>query len=775
VVATRADPPLPLARLRAQNQMTEVRAGQLRFGRQEAAAFLTGLMALDLPQDEVATLAARTEGWVAGLQLAALSLRNQPDRSAFVHAFSGTDRYIMDYLVDEVLSRQPAGVQRFLIQTSILERLSGPLCQAVVDRIDPAAEGGAQALLEYLEQANLFVTSLDNQRVWYRYHHLFAELLRARLRQLYPEQVPSLYLRAASWCEQHGFIHEAITYALAGHEWERAATWLEQHALHFLTRGEMATLVHWIALLPEETARRRPRLSLELAWLLTYANRLDEVEPLLRGVESATADADQERPGASLAAEGQVMRASALLVRAYLALATANPCRALALAQEVGQLLGAGDPVAAGHLRESIYLHWVCGYAHRMSGDLLQAADYLAQAVSLSRISGEPWHCMVAMTDLSVVYRRQGRLNEATALLRQILQLAGNSTVPNHGYLSRVEGHLALILLEQNKLPEALQHARRAVKRVQTWQSHNHVAAAYAILAQVQMAQDDRQAAALSLQGADRARQEANVLPVVDSLVESGQVRLWLSQGDIAAAEKWADGFRHLSRSEPAIDERMESKYITLARFLIRRGRQNGDATSIDEALALLTRLQQAAQAGGRGHAVIEAGVLHSLAMATRAAVQSQTAVADSIMLEPLRRLLPLARAGGYVRVFLDEGPLLAELLHRAAGCGIERDYCRQLLAAFAMEAAEPQVESARPSGAMDADDALMIEPLSDRELEVLQLIAGGLSNGEIAQKLYLSLNTVKGHTRNIYGKLHVHSRTQAVARATAMGLLPTP
>jgi LuxR family transcriptional regulator, maltose regulon positive regulatory protein len=796
VVATREDPPLHLARLRAQNQITEVRARQLRFTPEETAAFLGELMDLDLSMDQVATLAARTEGWIAGLQLAALSLRDQVDRAAFVRAFSGTDRYVMDYLVDEVLSRQPAEVQLFLIQTSILERLSGPLCQAVIDSRQPAAddENGsffarpdsafdAQSLLEYLEQANLFVVSLDNHRVWYRYHHLFAELLRARLKRTLPDKAPALYLRAANWCERQGLLHEAMNYALAAADWELAAGWLEQYALVFLGRGEMATLLNWIAVLPQETARHRPRLSLELAWLLTYANRLEEVEPLLRSTEIAleSGSGSDSHPSAYLSqVDKRVIQANVALVRAYLALTAGKPAQAIELAQQAGELLPPDDPAATSHIRELVYLHWVHGYAHRMLGDLFQAVDFLTKAVELSQASGEIWHRMVAMTDLGIAYRQRGRLNKAAGLFRQILQLAGDNTVAGHGYLSRVEGHLATVLLEQNKVEEALYHARRGVEWMQGWPSHNHVAAAHAVLARVQMACRDLQGAASSLEQADRARQGVKVLPVVDSLVDTGQVRLWLHEGNLDPAESWADEFRRVlgESAQPGqfTDESLEARFIALARFLLAKGRQKSEVACVEEALPLLDRLQEGAQNGGRIHSVIEIGVLQSVALSLRAALQPQVAAhagADTGELEPLAKVLQLAEDEDYVQVFVDEGQPMAEMLYRAAAQGIAPDYGRKLLAAFPIEGNQRQVGRTAEPRAVASEVEGLIELLSDRETEVLQLIAEGLSNSEIAQRLYLSLNTVKGHTRNIYGKLNVNSRTQAVARARAFGLLP--
>lgn len=539
VVTTREDPPLPLARLRARGQMTEIRASHLRFKKEETDTFLNQLMGLGLSEDDVTTLAGRTEGWIAGLQLAALSLRDQADRPAFVRAFSGTDRYIMDYLVDEVLSQQSPEIQDFLLRTSFLERLSGPLCDAVVED-----KGDSQSILEYLEQTNLFLVPLDNQRVWYRYHHLFAELLRIRLRQVLPDMMPTLYSNAANWCQGQGLIHGAMNYALAGADWELAADWLEQNAVAFLSSGEMASLVKWIKALPKEVVRRRPKLSVELAWMLTFANRLKEVEPLLNDAESALDRSPDSEPSPSQSlteVDKRIIRARVNLLRSYMALVLGNPSRAIELAKTVRQLLLDDNPESAGCARELMYTHWVTGYAYRTLGDLSHALDSFSKAVHYSRQTDELWQTMVAMTDLAILYRHRGQLNKAADLFQEILQLADNNGIRSHGYLGRVESNLSLVLLEQNQLDEALRYANRGVESTQYWQSALHLAGTFAFYALVQMAHNDLNGAGLSLQKADTSRREFKVLPIVDSVVEATQVRFWLRQGNLTAAERWAD------------------------------------------------------------------------------------------------------------------------------------------------------------------------------------------------------------------------------------------
>ena len=772
VIATRQDPPLPLARLRTQGQMIEIRARHLRFTQEETATFLNGLMGLSLSEHEVATLTARTEGWIVGLQLAALSLRDQTDRPAFVRAFTGTDRHVVDYLVDEVLAQQRSEIQKFLLQTSILERLSGPLCAAVI-----GTEGAdSQSMLEYLDRANLFLVPLDNQRAWYRYHHLFAELLRARLRSVFPDMSATLHTRAADWYEQHGFTVEAINHALAAHDWERAATWVEENARDLLAHGQMAGVMSWIAALPKEMASSRPRLCVELAWALAYADRLPEVELWLRHAEVAL-EADREgqtgRPTESGEAEKRVVRANVVLLRAYLALLSEDPSQVFALGRLAGELLPEGDPLVTACHREFANLHWLFGYVYRLLGEPDRATGSLAEAVRLGKAAADLWHTMLAMTELGMIYRHQGRIGEAAATFREIFEYADEHGIRSHGYLGRVAANLALVLLDQNKLDEGLDHARLGVELTQNWQSSNHMAWAHAVLARVLMACGNLQEADSAMQAAHQARKGSRVLPAVDAFVEAGQVRLWLLHHDLTAAQKWADDLGKATGSAihtgPLTDENLEMKLITLSRILIARGRETRRPAVLEEALNLLKRLQEAAVHGRRHRSLIEIGVLQSIALFAQATLQPRRLSPSgevSAALAVLENTLRLAEPEDYVRLFVDEGQPMAEMLYEAAAQAIAPSYCGRLLAAFAESAPDLR----KPKAPTDA----LIEPLSQRELEVLRLMADGLSNSDIAQRLTLSLNTVKGHSRNIYAKLSVSSRTQAIASGRALGLLPS-
>ena len=739
-IVTRQDPLLPLSRLRAQGQMTELRASDLQFTDEEAAAFLNQTMGLNLTPDEIAALEVRTEGWIAGLQLAALSLAGQADRSALIQSFSGDDRHVMDYLVDEVLSRQSEPVQDFLLRTSILDRLSGPLCDAVTEERGERGEE-SQATLEYLERANLFIVPLDNRRRWYRYHHLFADLLRVRLRQSPPFIPPArggerggvatLHARASEWFEQNSLAAEAVNHALTTRDYERAARLVERNTVDLFPRGELHTLLNWVKALPEELARSRPWLCIYQAWALTFAGQLDGVEPLLRNAERHIQPDDS-------VTEAQDMLGNMAAMRAYVAVVTGDFSHAIELANLASETLSESSLWA-----RSVF-QWALGYAHRMRGDLTGAGQAFAQVIRLGRAMDNIWTTVMGMTDLAMVHRVRGRLRQAADLYREALQLATERGARNLGYMGRVEAGLAGVLYEQNDLAAARRYAADSIEKTQWWKNPNHFVFSYNVLARVLQAQGDFQGALETLQKADQVRRKFPVVPALTSMIDKSRVRLWLAQGNTAATERWAQENR-VGESETfdKSPEEEELLLITLARVLIAQRK-------VDEALRLLNRLGENAEAKGRIGILIEILVLQAMALQAKG---------DNVhALSVLEKGLALTEPEGYVRVFVDEGAPMAELLRQAASRGVAPGYASRLLAAF-------PVSSVRgPSP--------LVEPLTKRELEVLRLVAQGASNRAIAESLVVTTGTIKTHVSRIMGKLGARNRTEAVARARELDML---
>ncbi|MGH2350655.1 MAG: LuxR C-terminal-related transcriptional regulator [Chloroflexota bacterium] len=751
VIATRADPALPLARLRSRGELVEVRAADLRFTPDEAAAYLNGVMGLDLAARDVAALEGRTEGWIAALQLAALSVRGRDDVAGFIAAFAGDDRYLVDYLVEEVLQRQPERVRRFLLQTSILDRLTGPLCDAVTGQ-DSGQDGG-KAMLEALERGNLFVVPLDDRRRWYRYHHLFADMLRAHLADEQPDQVPELHRWASAWYERNGEASEAIRHALAGEDFAKAAELVELAAPALFRSRQEATVLGWLRALPDELLRDRPVLSNAYAGALLSSGVLDGVEVRLRDAErwldteGARVRGDALSAGMMVVDEGglrrlpgsvAVHRAGLALVLGSVAEAVEHARRALELAPEDDHL---GRGGAAGLLGLAAWTSGELGEAHR---------SWSAAVASLQRAGhvSDALGCTIAVADIRIA---QGRLGEAMRTYERALQLAAEQRAPGgpaprgtadmyvgmgelhreRGNLEAARQHLSISqeLGEHGGLPQNRYRWRVAMARV--WQAEGDPDGALGLLNEAER-----------LYAGDFF---PNVRPVA-----ALKARVWAGQGRLGEALGWARE-RGLS-VEDDLSYLLEFEHVTLARVLLARSKGERAGRSIQEAMGLLERLLRAADAGGRTGSVIEILVLQALAHQLRG--DSRSALA------PLERALTLAEPESFVRIFVDEGPPMAVLLEEAAERGIAPGYARRLLTALG------RAEDRTP-----AEQAL-IEPLSERELEVLRLLGTELDGPEIARELVVSLNTVRTHTKNIYAKLGVNSRRAAVRRAAELDLL---
>ncbi len=740
VLSTRSDPPWPLARLRARNQLTEIRAADLRFTTAEAAAFLNQMTGLDLSAEDLAALEARTEGWVAGLQLAALSMIGRSDIPAFVRAFSGSHVYVAEYLVEEVLQRQPEEVQSFLLQTSILERLNAGLCQAVSGRQD------AQAMLTALQRGNLFILALDDVGGWFRYHHLFADLLQALAQQSLPaEAITALHGRAAAWYEQHGLAAEAISHALAAKDYEAAARLVEQNAFQVMTRGEMTTLLRWIAALPADVTRHHPIITIAQAWTLTLTGAVQQVETLLQQAE-ARFEASDRTPAAC------DLRGNAAAIRAFFAMLAGDHRRALELAERAEALL----PESSVQARS--LLPYILGSAYRAQGQYEKAAEAFGRQAQMGEAHHDLFTWATGMTEVVNVRHAQGRLRLAAETGRQALnRMAGQGALP-FGSLAKLEVALCDVLREQNELEEASQRLADVIGRMQAWDMPTDRLFAYLALARVQAAQGDFASAWRSLQMAKDIKASQPVLLQLARAVDLLEIRLALASGDLTAANQGMEARQ--PGASPAVTIR-EQEQLTLARLRLAQGRAG-------EAATILAPLAREAEAGGRGSVWLECLVLQGRVLDGQGNREAA--------LEALLKALALAEPEGFVRVFTDEGealrPLLAAAASRLAEATGPAGTAAKAYVAKLIEALHGDQLPAAISQSSNEVDRLA-EPLTAREIEVLRLIAGGDSNQTIADRLVITVSAVKKHAGHIFAKLNVNSRTQAVARARQLGLLP--
>jgi len=743
VISGRADPPLPLAKLRARDQMTEIRAAELRFTTEEATAFLKGVMGLVLSAADVAALEEVTEGWIAALQLAALSMRDREDLSGFVESFSGSNRHVLDFLAEEVLERQPEGVRGFLLDTSVLERMSAPLCDALTGRDD------GQEMLERLERENLFVVALDEERRWYRYHRLFADFLKARLERESLERIKELHRQAAGWYEWNGWTSEAVEHALAAGDVEWASQLVEYNALAFVLRGEGATMDRWLSALPTGVVRARPRLSLARAIWALISGRVDEVEPLLTDAERAADDQPHEPPVEEADSRLANFPGTIAQLRAELARQRGDAESAMQFAQRALAHAGEGDR----YLR--FLSRWNIAVATLMQGRLGVAEQALAELVRDPWATG-PNHFFAvrACYTLGQAQCGQGRLRAALETYRQGLELAveaGRLPMPTAG-MPHVG--LAEILCEQNNLDGALEHATEGVVLCRQLGYAQQSVTSLSVLAWIRQARGDQAGALEAIGEAERLVPNPKLLVDINFPAAVQRARLLLAQGKVDDAARWC-AERGLG-VEDELSYLREREHLVVARVLLAQ-------RNPDQALRLLERLREEAEAADRTGSVIEILALQALALWAEG--KKERAVSS------LTRALTLAESDGYIRTFVDEGPAMGELLSATLQARQRRrldpagrvsvSYLAQLIAALAQEDASAPVANERLS-----------EPLSERELEVLALVAAGKSNRQIASELFVALSTVKTHIRNIYDKLDARSRTQALARARELELL---
>ena len=754
-LASRSDPPLALARLRARGQLTELRAADLRFTPGEAAALLAQVAAAPgaarpgapLPDAVAAALAARTEGWAAGLQLAGLSLRGRGDVGGFVAAFTGSHRYVLDYLAEEVLEHQGEQVRTFLLETSVLERLSGELCNAVTGRT------GSQALLEQAERAGLFLIPLDEVRGWWRYHQLFADLLRARLQREQPGRVPELHRNAAAWYAERGLADDAIRHAVAAGEMTWAARLIEQHfnAVHSL-RGEAATVQRWLTLLPADLVESRPRLLLAQAVPAAMGGRLEAAEQLVGAAELAYAGTGEEP------FEPTIGRAGSLLVNVPVMIALSRGY----LAQLRGDAKGTaefGSQALAGSREDEWILRSVAqgqlAVAGWLDGRLGEAERAFAQDIAGRRAAGLPTWGAWESYELGQVQHAQGRLDAVVRTCEQALEaVAGTGRAPPPAAGPAYAG-LAEVAYQRNELGRALETVTQGIALCRSFVYTVPLAAGLATLAWIRQAEGDRAGA---LDAMDQAAQAAPGPPGLLNPIPAGRARLLLAQGDLGAAARWTQENGLGADDEP--DYAREPGQLVLARVLLAQARPG-------PALALLDRLHAAAAAQDRAGSLIEIGALRALALA--ASGEADRAV------DALAGALTLACPQGYVRVFADEGPPMAALLarliaaRRSGGAAAEVPF--GCLARLQRALGAQDIAPGAGRGSVTAVPGL-VDPLTSRELEVLEMLAAGRSNQAIASQLVVTLNTVKKHVSHVLGKLGAANRTEAVTRARELGLI---
>ena len=735
MITGRADPPLPLSRLRGRGQLAELRAEDLCFTLEEAAAFLNRTMGLDLSPESVAALEERTEGWVAGLQLAAHAMRGREDASDFIQAVAGGNRYVFDYLADEVLACQPERVRDFLLRTSIVEHLMGPLCEALT------GSANGRAMLENLERANLFLIPLDEEGRCYRYHHLFADFLRDRLERTHPDAVPELHHRASLWYEKNAYPYEAVDYALAARDYERVADLIEETGGAWWTRGEHSTMLRWLEALPNELMRTRPRLCVFHAWTLAHAGRLDDAESSLAETEPLPAAGN----GAHRAVVGEIFA-----VRARIASMREDAPHAIEFSRRALDLLPEDDLYLRGELALNL------GHAYWATGDVEEASKAFAESATSSQTAGNLRAAVFALRYQAKLEMIGGRLRSAEEFLRRAQRLAGDQDEQPLSAVGIVHVGMAELLYERGDLDGAERYLKEGIELGKRGSEAKVLVLSYVNLARVLMARGDAEHSLTKIQEAWRLAQwtSTGAWPPVGAW----RARLLLAQGDVELAARWS---REYGKSEDYLSYSRILERITMARILFAQNKTG-------EALEFLEELLEAAESKERMWHVIEILMLQALAFEARGETERALAA--------LERSLALAEPEGYVRTFVDEGApmaaLLAKLLEeRREGRTVERSgaspwYVDRLLTQILAGAAS---QERSPRG---TDGSPLLEPLSERELEVLRLVAEGLSNREIAQRLFVSLGTVKAHVNHVYVKLLVRSRTQAVARARKLQLI---
>jgi len=720
VILTRADPQLPLARLRVHNQLTELRASDLRFSVDETAAFLSQTMGLTLSQEQAASLEVRTEGWVAGLQLVGLSMQEREDVEEFITAFTGSHHYIVDYLVEDVLNRQSELVKDFLLKTSILGQMSASLCNALTK------DTNSQSMLEKLEHTNLFVVSLDNERNWYRYHHLFADVLRKHLKTQLPQIVQELHHRASDWYQLNGRSAEAFSHAMLGEDSTRALDIVEENAWMMVLHGELATLQDWVQSLSVEMISKRPWLCVHYAWALLFSGEADSAEKQLQSAEACF--------GKNQAMDMPIeMQGHSLAIRAWISYQGGDLEQAVAMSRKAIEFIPEMDPAVR------CLLAGILGQGCVAENDFVEAARHYTDMVDMAYASGNVMMEVAAQCALGWLKETMGKLQDAEAIYQSAIERALQFNSPSVGqaYLN-----LTNVYHERNELDLAKQNGQKAIESAQTWGHVDALATGYLYMARIAHAQNDEVNANANLSEMENTIHGHVLEPPTLIMLKALSARLSLIQGNNKDAHQWVKE-QDLTIDDP-INFFNEVQYLTLAQLLLVENQ-------LDSAVTLLERLHKGIESSARYGNLIEVLVLQSLAFEQ----QGKPDMARATLL----RALDLGESEGFTRVFQNLGSPMEHLLKQLkVESPNQKIYIQNLLVAF--------------GGSIASKPQHLIVPLSERELEVLRLVALGKSNRQIADELVLATGTVKRHLNNIFGKLNVQNRTECVARAKELDVL---
>ena len=735
IIATRSDPPISLSRWRSQNHLIELRTADLCFTADEATQFLNVCLKLKLSPDEIELLESRTEGWIAGLQLAAISIRSQKDPSRFISHFSGDNRYIMDYLVEEVIHQQSEHLRQFLLQTSILERMSASLCDAVT------RSKNSHYMLEEMDKANLFIIPLDDQRCWYRYHHLFADLLKQRLASTQADLVTKLHSRASQWFANKGFNSEAIEHTLAAKDYEQTARLIEIVAESDWDRAQGSQVMRWCQRLPEELINTNPGLCIFYARELFKSGHLEKAEKKLQTAEqillsTSTRNTSKEN------LQGRIA-----VIRAYMSSRTGDVSRIIHFSNQALKLLPQKELIWRSVAATT--LGFAYGWAG--AGDLVKAQRAFSEAMRISEEAGNIYYNIFAGSCLAGVMLMRGKLIEAKNISQQSLSLALKNGIVQTGIVGSLYGNLGMIRCEWADIDEGIDLIKKGIELSEQGRDPVILASCRISLLRALIYRKDIAGAFKVIEKFNESQRKFTLPPWITNTTSAFNVLFWLAKGDLNRALQW------VKERELSIDDKLENlrgiEYLALTNILIAQ-------KQLDDALRFSQRILEMAQSGDNAYLQIETRLLR---VSIFTALKQKTAA-----LYELKSAIKLGEPGGLIMIFVSKGKPVADLVeeilakrkrdHDETTAGFSLSYVKKLLTVF-KSIKPPKIEG-------------LVDPMSDRELEVLYLIAAGLKNKEIADKLFISLNTVKTHTKHINSKLAVNSRTKAVVRAKKLGLI---